>query len=145
VTTHMYLGELERHKTPQETRDAPKGVMQWKKVHGKRGNTSRQMWDKCFKKHANLRLIFCGDQSRCQAIHLTQQGDHGNTVHSLLSDYGTGPLRIYRFLPSENKIEVITYDTTRKQPRNGTGTCPKCEEHQFTIEMELAPRASAGS
>jgi len=28
--------------------------MQWKKVHGERGNSPEEMWDKSFRKHPNL-------------------------------------------------------------------------------------------
>ena len=101
VTTHMGLGPRERPKTPDGYFDLPKGRMTWKKCHGEQGNSPQQMWEKCFRKHRNLFLICCGDQSRTQAMHQVSVGDHGNTVHEVLSDYGANGLRLMRFCPEE--------------------------------------------
>ena len=86
VTTHMYLGPLEKPQKPEDYYDAPKGRMRWKKCHGSAGNTPQQMWDKCFRKHKNLSMILCGDQSRTQAFYQCSTGDAGNAVHEVLSD-----------------------------------------------------------
>ena len=134
VTTHMDLGPIERPTDSRGYFDDPKGRMRWTKIHGPRGNTAQQMWDKCFRKHANLMLIFSGDQSRTSAMHLESQGDHGQTVHALLSDYtSSGPLRIYRFFPERKEIDVITYDTTEGQLVDKTANVPAREQHQFTL------------
>jgi len=44
------------------------------------------MWDRLYRRHANLSIIFSGDQSRVTAMTETRTGDDGNTVYSLLSD-----------------------------------------------------------
>lgn len=138
ITTHMDLGVLEHPKTPEGFIKDPKGRMKWTKNHGSRGNTAVQMWDKLYRKHANLGFIFCGDQSRCTALKLDSTGDHGNTVHALLSDYtSSGPLRLYRFLPAENRVQVITYDTTLKALTETTEHVKPREEHQFSLEYSL--------
>jgi hypothetical protein len=138
VTTHMGLGPLERPKTNKGYIDDPKGRMRWKKVHGNRGNTPQQMWEKCFRKHANLLLVCSGDQSRTVSMCLESTGDHGNTIYELTSDYtSSGPLRIYRFTPAENTIRVITYDTRRGKLVDTTRTVPEKDSHQFVIERNL--------
>ena len=137
VTTHMGLGPRVKPKTGRDYFDAPKGRMLWSKCHGKRGNTSQQMWDKCFKLHENLFLVCCGDQSRTQAMRQKSTGQHGNVVHELLSDYGTNGLRVMRFMPAKNQVEVRTWD-----PRNGvlcesTTIVKDRGQHCFTLAYEM--------
>lgn len=139
ITTHMDLGVLEHPKTKEGFIHDPKGRMRWHKMHGDRGNTAVQMWDKLYRKHANLGFIFCGDQSRCTALKLDTVGDHGNVVHSLLSDYtSSGPLRLYRFLPKENRVQVITYDTTKHELTDSTEHVKPREEHQFSLPYRMS-------
>ncbi|QDU82377.1 hypothetical protein Pla110_41320 [Polystyrenella longa] len=138
VTSHMGLGPEERPKKSRDYFDAPKGRMKWSKCHDKRGNTPQQMWKKCFKKHANLFLICCGDQSRTQAMRKVSQGKAGNQVHELLSDYGTNGLRLLRFHPAENEIEVVTWDPIKGERCLTTSIVPDQEQHQFTLQYEMA-------
>jgi hypothetical protein len=138
ITTHMDLGPRDRPKTADDYFDAPKGRMTWKKCHGERGNSPQQMWDKCFRKHENLFMICCGDQSRTQAMHQSSVGDHGNTVHELLSDYGAGGLRVMRFVPLENQIEVRTWDASKGEFCKGTKIVPDEDEHQFELEYTMS-------
>jgi len=145
ITTHMDLGPIRQPRESQGYFTDPKGRMQWRKIHGSRGNTPQQMWDKLHRKHANLFMICSGDQSRTTAMYQQDVGDHGNTVHALLSDYtSSGPLRLYRFVPAENRIEVITYDTTRdelvSEHRNVSGGR---EAHQFAIPYDMQVPAAA--
>ncbi|MBT3601667.1 MAG: serine/threonine protein phosphatase [Candidatus Latescibacteria bacterium] len=137
ITTHMYLGPLNKPKESNGYFDAPKGRMQWTKRHGKRGNSPQQMWDKCFRKHANLLAIFCGDQSRTQSMYSVAQGDHGNLVHELLSDYGSEGLRVYRFFPSACRIDVMTYNPISEALCSGTRIVPEPGRHQFVIQAHL--------
>ena len=100
--------------------------MRWHKCHGERGNTPAQMWEKLYRKHPNLLMVLSGDQSRTSALRLDATGDRGNTVYGLLSDYtSSGPkLRIYRFFPDKDSIEVITYDTVRGEVIDGSTHVP---------------------
>jgi hypothetical protein len=140
ITTHMDLGILEHPKTTEGYIKDPKGRMNWLKIHGARGNTANQMWDKLYRKHANLGLIFSGDQSRCTALKLDSTGDHGNVVHAMLSDYtSSGPLRLYRFLPNENRVQVITYNTTLKELTQTTRYVAAKDQHQFSLEYKMKP------
>lgn len=138
ITTHMDLGVLERPKNKEGYKLDPKGRMNWIKNHGKRGNNALQMWDKLYRKHANLGFVFSGDQSRCTAMKLTSKGDHGNAVHALLSDYtSSGPLRLYRFLPQEDRVQVITYDTTLNKLTETTEHVAPREQHQFSLPYPM--------
>lgn len=140
VTTHMDLGPIEKPKGNEGYIKDPKGRMAWVKIHGARGNSAVQMWNKLFRQHANLGFIFSGDQSRTTAMRLAARGDAGNTVHSLLSDYtSSGPLRIYRFVPSANEVRVITYDTTRRALVDTTTHVPARDQHQFTLPYVMKP------
>jgi hypothetical protein len=145
VTTHMGLGPLEKPKDAKDFVTAPKGRMRWKKTHGDRGNTPQEMWDKCFRKHPNLFIVFSGDQSRSQAIRLTSRNDAGKPVYELLSDYGSGSsggnwLRIYRFLPRLNRIEVWTFDSRNSRLCEGTQYVPDRNQHQFVLEYEMSAK-----
>ena len=137
VTTHMGLGPRGKPKEAQDYFDAPKGRMQWKKCHGDRGNTPQQMWDKCFRKHPNLFMICCGDQSRTQAMHQSSFTDRGNLVHELLSDYGSNGLRVMRFVPKENRIEVRTWIPSRNEFTGATKIVPPRDEHQFNLRYDM--------
>ena len=133
ITTHMGLGSREKPKVARDYYDAPKGRMKWKKCHGNRGNTPQEMWDKCFRKHANLFMICSGDQSRTQALHQSVRGDQGNIVHEVLSDYGTNGMRIMRFVPRQNRIEVRTWNPVTRQLCLKTSIVSQRNQHQFEL------------
>jgi hypothetical protein len=143
ISTHMDLGPLTKPTDNDGFFKEPKGRMTWVKVHGKRGNSPAQMWEKLYSKHANLGFVFSGDQSRTTAMRLAAQGSMGNFVHSLLSDYtSSGPLRLYRFLPAENKVRVITFDTTKRQLVEKMSYVADPAEHQFTIDYAMTPQSA---
>lgn len=138
ISAHMDLGPLEAPRTAQDKSEAPKGRMRWSKRLEDSSNTPEQLWDKLYRKHANLLMIFSGDQSRTSAMRLDVRGDHGKIVYGLMSDYtSSGPLRIYRILPAKNRIEVITYDTKRDEVIDSSRFLPGRENHQFVIELDL--------
>jgi len=137
ITTHMYLGPLDNPQQPEDYYDAPKGRMRWKKCHGAAGNTPQQMWDKRFRKHPNLFLILCGDQSRTQALYQRATGDAGNAVHEVLSDYRGGNLRVYRFVPANDEVEVFTYSPTAQTLCDATTIVPQRSRHQFSFPYDM--------
>lgn len=142
ITTHMGWGPKEKPQKAEDYFDAPKGRMNWKKCHGKNGNTPQQMWEKCFRRHRNVFLICSGDQSRTQAYRHVSQGVHGNSIHELLSDYGAYGLRVMRFIPAKNQIEVRTWDPAKQVLCEGTKIVKDRSQHQFTLgyKMERAER-----
>lgn len=142
ISTHMDLGIRDKPKTEEGFISDPKGRMAWSKVHGQRGNTPQQLWDKLYRRHANLGFVFSGDQSRVTAMRLAEKGDHGNPVHELMSDYmSAGGLRLYRFLPAENRVRVITFDTTKRALIDRMVYVPDYTQHQFTLEYPMTKPA----
>ncbi len=138
ITTHMDLGIREKPKTEEGYIHDPKGRMNWTKIHGKRGNSGEQMWEKLYRKHANLDFIFSGDQSRTTALKLTTTGDHGQPVTAMLSDYLSQPvLRLLRFVPAGNHIDALTYDVVQKVLVDDTPYVHELEQHQFTLEYPM--------
>lgn len=136
ITTHMFLGPRETPIKDIDYYEKPKGIMRWHKTFEKEGNSPQQLWDKCFKKHVNIKMILCGDQSRTNALYQKYLGENGNIVHVFLSDYNLnrgGGLRLYRFLPFENKMNVITYNTIDKAVVEKTKIIPVSTDHHFTI------------
>ena len=141
VTTHMDLGPRDRPQTSEGFISDPKGRMRWKKCHSDRGNTPEQMWDKCFQRHKNLFLICSGDQSRTQTMHMTAQGVHRNAVHSCLSDYSSdGSVRLYRFLPADNRVEAITYNVSGGHLTRRTRLVGDEKAHQFSFDYDMNQR-----
>ena len=104
VVTHGYLDNGRR------IAHAAMGY-QWK------GNSAEQMWQKFVSRHKNIFLVLSGHAVSCR---LASTGKRGNTVHQVQSDYqflpegGQGYLRVMRFVPSENRIDVTTYSPTLK-------------------------------
>ncbi len=138
ITTHMDLGPLQEPANSEGFITDPKGRMQWSKCHGARGNTPQQLWDKFYRRQPKLLMVFSGDQSRTSALYLPLAGEHGNTVHALLSDYtSSGPLRIYRFNPAAGEIAVITYDTSTDEVISDSTYVKGRENHQFIIKHDI--------
>lgn len=140
ITTHMDLGILDKPKTNEGFIHDPKGRMRWIKIHGKRGNTGEQMWDKLFSKHANLAMIFCGDQSRVTALRVDAVAADGHTIPSMLSDYMSEPaLRLLRFIPKKNRVDVLTFEVKRGFLVDETVHVKDRNSHQFTLTYPMAP------
>lgn len=142
ITTHMGWGPLEKPKSNKEYQTAPKGRMVWSKIHGTHGNSSQQLWEKCYSKHPNLVAVFSGDQSRSQSIHAATPGEQGNMIHEFLSDYMAatadgGWLRLYRFFPKENRVQAITVHPVKGTLCEGTKLIPDPERHQFEAKISL--------
>ncbi len=138
VTTHMDLGVVEKPKTVEGYIHDPKGRMRWSKIHGKRGNSGEALWEKLFRHQPNLDFILCGDQSRATALRLDTVADDGHTVTSLLSDYMSEPvLRLMRFLPSENRIDAITWHVPGRFLVEATNYVKERGQHQFSLEFEM--------
>ena len=138
ITTHMYLGGIERKGI-----DVPQGRMQWKKVHGDRGNTPQQLWDKSFSTHPNLFLVLCGDQSVSITHHQESRGAHGNVVHEILTDYPRDAdqsdwVRLLRFDPERKIVQVWTYSPAQDRLCTGMGHVNARSDHQFELDISHA-------
>ena len=136
ITTHMDLGPIEKPASGEGYFSDPKGRMDWIKIHGPRGNSPADLWRKLYSRHANVRIVFSGDQSRTESWTLSSPGPDGSPVHALMSDYtSSGPLRLIRFLPASEEIQVLTYDTTRHEKVTSTRLRPESSAHSFTLPM----------
>lgn len=141
ITTHMDLGVIEHPKAKEGYIHDPKGRMRWVKIHGPRGNSGEALWEKLFRRHPNLDFILCGDQSRTTALRLETPADDGHTVTSLLSDYVSQPvLRLMRFLPSEDRIDVITWQVPGGFLVESTDLVKERDRHQFSIDYPMGRR-----
>jgi hypothetical protein len=143
LVTHMYLGPIPRPDSRAEWLRVPQGRMQWKKVHGERGNTPQQMWDKSFRKHPNLFLVLAGDQSGVIALRQESRGEHGNLVYEVMQDYPRDSddsdwIRLFRFHPEQQQIEVRTYSPAQDRLCSGMRHVMDIEDHQFTLDISSA-------
>ena len=149
IVTHMYLGYLTKeHDTLQRKNhyaDPPGygdwfGVMVWKKVHGEKGTTAQEMWDRHFSKYPNLFLILCGDQSMATTWRHLQFGRNGNRGYSVLQDYprksdGEDWLRLFRFRPDRGVVEVFTYSPSQDRLCDDAGFWHGRSWHRFTLPL----------
>jgi hypothetical protein len=139
VTTHMFLGPLEEVLKGPLPPNTPTGIMRWSKCHGSAGNSPQQLWDKFLSRHANIFLLLCGDQSRCQTMRMTLTGAAGNRVDACLCDYREGYFRLYRFCPRAGRIDAITYSALTRQMCRRTAIAEEADAHQFSLPFPDIP------
>jgi hypothetical protein len=75
-------------------------------------------------------------------MRITLQNDAGKPVQWLLSDYMQDRgdwLRVCRFLPGQNRIEVRTVESRDGRLCEGTKLLPAPAEHQFQLDYEMLP------
>ena len=87
-----------------------------KESFGVTGNDGQQVWRVLGSQYANISLILSGHVTAHNGVGRRQDyGASGKLVNQILSDYqayvngGNGYLRIMRFHPSQNTIDVQTY------------------------------------
>ena len=79
------------------------------------GNSGEEIWNKVISRHENIFFVLCGHVLG-ESL-LTSFGKNGNAVHQVLADFqndyigngGYGYLRIMKFFPDEDRIDVETY------------------------------------
>lgn len=120
VVTHWYL--------------KADGTRFTKNPYGVKGNNAEQIWQKFVGQHKNIFMVLSGHvlgESR-----LTSIGANDNSVYQILADYqglpngGDGYLRIIKFIPGKNRIDIRTYSPTKKKYM-------KNPESQFTLEYPM--------
>lgn len=104
-------------------------------------NDGDEMWSRFIRKNKNIRMVLSGH------IHgvgrRTERGENGNIVNQILADYqgehmgGNGYLRILRYKPALNQIEVKTYSPYANAYRTDSA-------NQFTLPM-YATAENAGT
>ena len=108
VITHSYMDG-------HDVRDRPGG---YGYLPPGEANTGEDIWQKLIRKHESVFLVLNGHLSNKQGHRglLASRGDHGNTVYQLLSgeDYD-GWLRLLRFVPDKDQIEVKSFSPWKPQ------------------------------
>lgn len=105
--------------------------------HDPKFNDGEQMWDKFVRRHENIFLVISGHIKGAGAGRLISNGDQGNPVYQILSNYqmvtngGNGWLRILTFIPGEEKIYVSTYSPTLDRWNEE-------DEHDFVVNEKIA-------
>ena len=96
-----------------------------------------EIWQNIINPNSNVVAVFCGHIHG--EFNAAVTAEHGNTVENLLFDTqsdpngGDGWLRLYKFYPSRNKVETVTYSPYLKQyDTSATG------EFNFTLNMTPA-------
>ncbi|MGZ0654407.1 hypothetical protein ACWPKS_02265 [Coraliomargarita sp. W4R72] len=145
ITTHMYLGPINKPGSGAYKKDNSKGRMAWSKCHGDSGNTAVEMWEKCFRKHSNVFLILSGDQGGTQAFHQESLGDAGNTVHEFIVDYWGEALRIFQFYPKRNLIRGYSMDVESKTLINESHKVKERFLHQFELYYPMGYQSTGSS
>jgi hypothetical protein len=121
MTTHQYL-------KPDGTRNTSPGAG---------GNSGEQIWQEWVRKNKNVFMVFCGHYTG-EAL-LASNNDAGQPVFQMLTDFqgrvrsGDGLLRVLKFIPSENRIEVKTYSPYTNQYETDANS-------QFSINVNFATR-----
>ncbi|OVE79558.1 hypothetical protein BVY01_02235 [bacterium I07] len=99
-------------------------------------NDGEQMWEKFVRHHDNIFLVVSGHVKGDGTGFLTSFGKRGNPVHQLLANYqkspnsGDGWLRILKFKPEANKIQVIAYSPVLNQYNENP-------DHSFEFEYDM--------
>ena len=123
VATHCYMRPKERDS----------------KTGGSLGNSGDGIWEKFVRRSPNVFLVKSGHV--LGVGHQVSTNDAGLPVHETLVDYqglangGDGWLRIMRFVPDENKIEVRAYSPLLDKTMDEEG-------HTFTIDYDMTPQAA---
>ena len=114
------------------------------------GASPQELWNKLIRKNPQIFMVLCG-HTIAEWSQLSTN-DAGEKVFELLTDYqhlangGNGWLRIIRFVPEEEKIQVKTYSPTLERHKRG----PLCDfELPFSFATgelkEAAPGVEAAS
>lgn len=102
ITTHNYL---ETDGTRIDRCDGP----------AYSGNNPQTLWEKVIRKHSNIILVVSGHRHDPPTAYRSDLADNGNVVNQIFTNFqtwpsgGSGYLRILKFRPSLNRIEVTTY------------------------------------
>ena len=100
-------------------------------------NDGEQLWNGLVRHHANVAMVLSGHVLGDGAGLLSSSGDHGNTVHQLLSNYqmmdrgGEGYLRLIEVLPDGKSLQVKTYSPVL----DAYMTTPA---QQFTLSLDVS-------
>jgi len=103
-------------------------------VSPQNGNTPEMMWEKWVSQQKNVIMVVSGHITKKVASRRTDMTSNGNIINQMLSNYqdwpngGNGYLRILKFHPSTNKVDVQSYSPTLNNFLTDT-------DNQFTIDL----------
>jgi hypothetical protein len=87
-------------------------------MRGTTGRNAETSWEETLKDQANLQLVVSGHLVTTNSAHRSDLGTNRNLVNQIFTNFqnwthgGNGYLRILKFRPSLNTIEVYTYSPT---------------------------------
>ena len=146
VFTHAYL----HHDNDYVGEDVDPHILEKVKIEPPNGliNLGEDIWNKFIRKHENIFLVLNGHitfktKGKDGVGHLISEGDHGNKVFQIGSNYqqlengGNGFLRIMEFYPDENKIAVETFSPFLDEYKIDF-------ENQFMLDLKKGQFVEAG-
>lgn len=121
IVTHSYM-YLHGERTKPGDNHNPKDYVG---AHG--ANDGEDVWNKCFKRHANIMAIFSGHHIEDNISYRFDTGVNGNIVFQSFQNWqcapdgGDGRIRILSFNTNENKIDLSVYNpqTGRYETEHG--------------------------
>lgn len=127
VTTHSFLYTDGTRGDTCDTND----------MRNTTGRNAETVWENVLSKYANVQLVVSGHLIGNNTAHRTDLGVNGNVVNEIFTNFqnltkgGDGWLRILKFRPSLNVIEVYTYSPYLNQWRTDAA-------NQFTLPITNA-------
>lgn len=112
-------------------------------VSGGGNNNPEALWEKLVRKHANIAMVLSGHITRIGTGRRADLGEHGNLINQMLSDFqdwtngGDGYLRILKFRPALNQVEVRTYSPT-------LDSYLEDDRNQFTVDLRRPASSGTG-
>lgn len=131
ITTHSFLFTDGTRGDTCDTND----------MKGTTGRNAETQWNQVLRKQANLQLVVNGHLVTKSVAHRSDLGDNGNLVNQIFTNFqawtngGNGYLRILKFRPSLNRIEVSTYSPYLNSYLTGSA-------YQFTVPITNAGNAA---
>jgi hypothetical protein len=108
-------------------------------------NDGQELWDNLVSQYANITMVLSGHVTAFNGVgRRSDFGINGNRVNQIVSDYqayangGNGYLRIMRFHPSLNRVDVETYSPT-------LNTKLTDGENQFSLTLKSSPSGTTAS
>ena len=137
IVTHTYGYSNDRITTCDSTASETYGLNE--------DNDGQELWEKLVSKYANISLVLSGHVVASNGVgRRADYGTNGNLVNQILSDYqnyangGDGWMRIMRFHPSQNRLDVTTYSPTRNQNLLDGA-------NQFSVPIRASVNGSTGT
>ena len=113
-------------------------------VGANNGNTPEQMWEKWVSRQQNVIMVVSGHITKKAASRRTDMTSLGTIVNQMLSNYqdwpngGNGYLRILKFHPATNKVDVLSYSPTLDKYLSDS-------DNQFTLDLHYAGSPGTGT